>query len=336
MSLLKRVLRPGVLLAGAGFLMIAPLNLGWGQQSTPPAVPSAQAAPVGSDEVVLTIGEKKFTAAEFEKIVAALPPQFRATLPSLGKKGFAEQFANLYALAMEGEKRQLDQTEEFQQMMDFDRRVLLAQVAMTELAAESGAVGIEEVNYYYQTHQQDFEQVKVTGIYIPFAPPTSASKGIPQTISAKPEYTEQQAQRKALELRARIQAGQNMAALAKTDSEHPTASKGGDFGYFGRNQNQTQLPPGILNALFSLQPNKVSAPLKDRYGFFIFRVEDKRVQPIEELQEAIQASLGRQKLNRRIETVQESYPVVMNPNYFTEAPAAKTAAPGPGSSSPNR
>ena len=325
MSMKPLVSLLGKLLPGAGLLLFVVASRAQCQEPRAAAETPGTPAMVSPDEVVLTVGDRKFTAAEFEKIVSGLPPQFRATLASLGKKGFAEQFANLSSLAMEGEKSQLDQTAEFQQMMDFDRRVLLAQLMMNQLASQSGAVGPEEVSYYYQTHQQDFEQIKLTGIYIPFAPPSSASKGTAQTLSAAPAYTEQRAQRKALELRARIQSGQNMAALAKTESEHPTASKGGDFGYLGR--NQTTLPAPIANAIFTLQPRQVSAPLKDRFGYFIFRVEDKRIQALEEIQQAIQASLGIQKMNRRLETLKESYPVELNPNYFSDAPAASPSAP---------
>jgi peptidyl-prolyl cis-trans isomerase C len=293
------------------------------QAPAPADAPTA--ASVGPNDVVLQIGDKSFTAAEFEKIMTALPPQFRATLPQLGKKGFAEQFANLYGLSLEGEKRKLDQTDEFQRMMEFDRHVLLAQLAMNAVAAESGPVGDEEVSYYYQTHSQDFEQFKVTGIYIPFSTRSSSPTDFPQTISAKPEYTEQEAQRKALEMRARVQSGQNMASLAKLVSQHPTAAKGGDFGYLGHDQKV--LDAKIANAIFALQPHQVSAPLKDKSGYYVFRVEEKRVQPLEEVEPVIQTSLSIQKMNRRLEAVRDGYTVTLNPNYFSDAPAASPSAP---------
>ncbi len=105
-----------------------------GSPAAAPDTTPASAAPVGPDEVVLTIGEVKITAAEFEKVVAALPPQFSGTVRTMGKRGFAEQYANLRGLAMEGEKRQIDQKENFQQMMAFQRILQLAQVTLNELA----------------------------------------------------------------------------------------------------------------------------------------------------------------------------------------------------------
>ncbi|HWP83774.1 MAG TPA: peptidylprolyl isomerase, partial [Terriglobia bacterium] len=294
------------------------------------SLPGQENAPSSSvvppEEVVLTVGEKKFTAAEFDKILATLPQQYQQVLKTKGKAAFTEQYVNLLSLAMEGEKRQLDQAEEFRQMMEFNRQALLATLTLNALVAESASVGPEEVEYYYQTNRQEFEQVKVTGIYIPFSTAPASGRGAPQTASAKPAYTEQQAQRKALELRARILSGQNMAALARTESEHPTASKGGDFGYIGR--NQTQLPGPIVNAIFALQTGQISAPLKDKNGFYLFLAEEKRLQPLDEIKEGIQTSLGIQKMNRRLEALKESYPVVLNPRYFTDAVPAPSRPAG--------
>ncbi len=126
MSIMDRVSVLGILPA-VGLILLTGTSVALCQSQTPAA---QTATPVSPQTIVLTIGEKSFTAAEFEQIVSALPPQFRATMASLGKKGFAEQFADLYGLAMEGEKRQLDQGEEFQGMLEFERRVLLAQVTL--------------------------------------------------------------------------------------------------------------------------------------------------------------------------------------------------------------
>jgi peptidyl-prolyl cis-trans isomerase C len=271
--------------------------------------------------VVLTVGDRKFTAAEFESLLSGLPPQYQA----LGRKGFAGEYANLLSLVMEGEKRQLDQSDEFRRMLDFNRQVLLAQLVMSKLAEQYGSVGPEEVNYFYQTHQQDFEQAKVTGIFVPFAAPGGSSSGT-RTTSAMPQLTEQQAMTKALQLRARIQSGQDMAALAKTESQHPTAAKGGDFGYIARNAQGGPLPQGLVTAIFALQPTRVSAPLREGNGLFLFRMEEKRIQPLEELQAQIQAILGREKLGRHLEVLKESYPVTLHPGYFAEAPAAAPPA----------
>jgi hypothetical protein len=282
---------------------------------------TAAAGTVSPAEVVFSIGDRKFTAAEFDAMFALLPPQYQ----SLGKKGFADEFAALLGLVIEAEQQQLDQSDQFRRMVDFNRHALLAQLMMGKLAEQYGSVGPEEVSYFYQTHQQDFEQAKVTGIYIPFGSPTGSASGT-RTASAMPQLTEQQAMNKAMQLRMRIQSGQNMAEIAKAESEHPTASKGGDFGYVNRNAQGGPLPPNLVSAIFTLQTSRVSAPIKDRSGYFIFRMEEKRIQPLEELQSQIQAILGREKLSRRLEVVKQNHPATLHPGYFADAPAATPPA----------
>ena len=316
----RRVAVLGTLALATGFFAASPSMMPARAQGTGGA---SSAASVRPDEVVFTIGDRKLTASEFEAVLASLPPQYQA----LGKKGFANEYASLLTLVMEAEKQQLDQTDQFRRMMEFNRQVLLAQLIMSKLAEQYGTVGPEEVNYFYQTHQQDFEQAKVTGIYIPFGVPAARSSSAARTASAMPQLTEQQAMNKALQLRARIQSGQNMQEMAKIESQHPTASKGGDFGYIGRNAQGGPLPQNLVTAIFALQPSRVSAPLKDRSGFFIFKMEDKRVQPLEEIRETISAILGREKLGRHVEVLKEGYPITLNPAYFTETAGAPPASP---------
>jgi peptidyl-prolyl cis-trans isomerase C len=318
MPRLRRASVLSQLVVAAGLMVLGGMRLARAQDQ--PA-----AAPAGSDAVVMTVGDQKITAAEFEKIVSALPPQFQDSLERMGKRGFAEQLANLLSLTQEAQKRKLDQTDEFQRMVEFDRKVLLAQLVMNQIAEELGPVGKEEVDYYYQTHKDDYEQAKVTGIYIPFVPPGSAISLNTQTSSARPQYTEQEAERKALELRARINSGQNMGLLAKAESVHPTAAKSGDFGYIG--QSSSGLDPKLVTAIFALQPHVVSAPLKGKGGYYLFRVESRRSQPLDEVAKEIQGSLSIEKLNRRMETLKDTYPVTLDPTYFAESAPSKPAAP---------
>ena len=61
-------------------------------QVKPAATPSPAAAPAqGFDKVVLTVGNEKMTAGEFDKFVDALPEQYRAAAKGPGKRQVAEQ-----------------------------------------------------------------------------------------------------------------------------------------------------------------------------------------------------------------------------------------------------
>jgi hypothetical protein len=304
-----------------------------------PASPGPQAAaPVAPDEVVMTVGDFKMTAAEFEALTRSLPPDAAQALAAMGKKGFAERYASLISLAKEGEKRKVDQSATFRQMLAFQRLMLLGQLTMNEIVTTLGTVSAEEISYYYTAHQPDFLQIKLRGIYVPFTAEADSgkpgdSKAKPAAKPGKPQLTEPEAKAKAEALRLKIRGGESMAALAKKESDHASAANGGDMGWV----RHSQFSPQIDNVIFALEKDQVSIPVKDRFGYFIFQLEDKRSQPLEEAKPIIENGLRQQKLGEALAKVQADYPPSFNPRFFPEtAPTMQTmpgAAPAPPASS---
>jgi hypothetical protein len=285
-------------------------------RSAQTAAPSQGATPVPSavkpDDVVLSVGNFKMTAKEFETLTANLPPDVASALPSLGKRGFAERYANMLGLAQEGEKLKVDQSENFRAILAFQRMMLLAQITINQLATSVGDPSPEEVSSFYKAHESEFQQVKVRGIFVSFAP--EGQGPAKQPAPGKTALTEAQAKAKAEGLRDRIRGGEDMAALAKKESEHSTAAQGGDFGYVRHNQ----YPAPIDSAIFSLDLSKVSDPVRDRFGYYIFRVEEKRVQPLGEEKQTIENGLRQQKLGETLGKVQAEFPANLNSQYFGE------------------
>ena len=294
---------------------------------------SKPAPPLAPDEVVLTVGDSKVTAAQFDLLLRSLPPDAAQALASMGKRGFAERYVNLLTLAKEGEKRKVDQSQAFQQMASFQRLMLLGQLTLNDIVTTMGEISGDEVSYYYTSHQNEFQQVSLRGIYVPFEPQVAAATPAPAKAppakTAKPKLTEAEARYKANSLKLRVEAGEKFADLAKKESDHPTAAKGGDFGWVRRNQ----FSPQIDNVIFALDINQVSVPVKDRFGYFIFEVEQKRNQPLDEIKPAIENALRQQKLGDALGKVQAQYAVEYNPRYFVESAPPVTpppaAAPAP-------
>lgn len=292
-------------------------------QNVPPAVPSN----LNPEEVVMAMGDYKITVAEFETLLKNLPPQYSDSVRVMGKKGFADQYAYLLAMAAEGEKLKIDQREDVRLMIAFQRLLALAQTTLNELAVQSVAVTSEEVQAYYSSHQREFEEEKLRGIYVSFAPEaaTSSTEAIGPDETERPKRSEADARAKAEALRNRILGGEDMANLAKKESDHPTAPQGGDFGYVHRNQ----FAPQVENVVFSLALKEVSSPIRDRFGYFIFTVESKRIQPLEQAKQAIENGLRQQKVVAILERVRKDHPVTFNPRYFPETPVAPPPASPP-------
>jgi peptidyl-prolyl cis-trans isomerase C len=68
--------------------------------------------------------------------------------------------------------------------------------------------------------------------------------------------------------------GADFATVARAVSKDPDSSKGGDLGFFRREQ----VWPGFADIAFSLQPGQVAPePVKNEFGWHVVKVEEKRL-----------------------------------------------------------
>src|ERR1700739_2381254 len=69
-----------------------------------------------------------------------------------------------------------------------------------------------------------------------------------------------------------LKKGAVFAEVAKKKSKDPGASDGGDLGFFTKDQ----MVPEFSKVAFSLEPGKISDPVKSQFGWHIIKVEEKR------------------------------------------------------------
>ncbi|WPP47293.1 SurA N-terminal domain-containing protein [Pseudomonas sp. AN-1] len=90
-------------------------------------------------------------------------------------------------------------------------------------------------------------------------------------LEAGGQMSDEQAKAKLEELKARIDKGEDFAALAKEFSQDPgSAGNGGDLGFAGKGVYDK----AFEDALFSLQKGQVSAPVKSEFGWHLIRLDD--------------------------------------------------------------
>jgi len=81
-----------------------------------------------------------------------------------------------------------------------------------------------------------------------------------------------QALARIIEVKQKLDAGGDFAALAKEYSDDTgSASQGGDLGWFGRGRMVTEFE----DAAFKLQPGQVSDPVKTSFGYHLIKVEER-------------------------------------------------------------
>src|ERR1700756_1084645 len=91
-----------------------------------------------------------------------------------------------------------------------------------------------------------------------------------QEVHARHILVETEDEAKAVE--DELKKGADFAELAKKKSKDPGASDGGDLGFFTKDQ----MVPEFANVAFSLEPGKISDPVKTQFGWHVIKVEEKR------------------------------------------------------------
>jgi len=138
----------------------------------------------------------------------------------------------------------------------------------------------EEAREYYDNHKSVYTipaRLRVRHI-LTLVDPKSDEKEITQK--------EQDAQ-KILE---EAQSGKDFAELAKKYSQDPgSAAKGGDLGTLS-SEDLNGLTDGMGNILLGMQPGEIKGPVRSRFGFHIFKLDDKtdaKLKPFEDVSSAV-------------------------------------------------
>ena len=91
-------------------------------------------------------------------------------------------------------------------------------------------------------------------------------------LRPSPQLNDAAATQKLLDIRKRIEGGQDFAALAKTSSDDGSAANGGDLGW----TNPGAFVPEFEQVMNSLAPGQISQPLVSRFGVHLIQVMERR------------------------------------------------------------
>jgi peptidyl-prolyl cis-trans isomerase C len=284
-------------------------------------------APVPPDKVVLTIGNEKITAQEFDLIVEALPEQVQAQVRGPQKRQFAEQLVRVKVLYQEAVKRKLDQNPRLQTQIELQKENTLAGFLMQEMTANA-QVDDATARQYYEQHKSDYESVHAHHILI-------RTKGSPLPIQpGKKELSDEEALAKAQEIRKKLLAGEDFATLAKADSDDVrSGANGGDLGFVKHNQT---VPP-FDQAVFSLAPGQLSEPIKTQFGYHLIKVDQHETKTFDEVKADVERKVRPELAHSAVENLEKQTTVVIDDNFFGPAhaaPAAATPSPAPAPAAP--
>ncbi|HEY1412369.1 MAG TPA: peptidylprolyl isomerase [Rhodopila sp.] len=145
--------------------------------------------------------------------------------------------------------------------------------------------GLEDVPAVKKEIQDATERVLEGALLATEVPPKvteAAVKGLYDRLYANKPATEEVRARhilvtteaEAKQVISQLKAGADFATLAKQISKDPDAQKGGDLGFFRRDQ----VWPGFADIAFALQPGQVAdTPIHNEFGWHVVKVEERRL-----------------------------------------------------------
>jgi parvulin-like peptidyl-prolyl isomerase len=257
------------------------------------------------------IGRTLILQAAREAKVTVDPKEVAASIEQQRQQmGGAEAFAK--ALAQAG----LTEPDLARREQD---RMIVQRYVEADLLSKAG-VTEQEVRAYYDGHGEEFkhdQQVKLRMILVQL--PQGGDQAQQDAAKVRTEAA-----------RKRVLAGEDFAKVATETSDHPNKANGGSLGGWVR---EGALPEFESN-LKGVKVGDVTEVLKNQYGFFVFKVEDRRppgMMSYDEVKETLTTFVKNRKLDDSIRLVIAS----RRPKAKIEAldPAIKAALEPPAAAS---
>lgn len=199
-----------------------------------------------------------------------------------------EDFTKQIKISEEDAQKYYEQNkQEFMQ----PERIRLAYLALTpQKLAPLQQVSEEEIKNYYETHKNSFfepEKVKARHILVKLDPKAD-------------NKVKAQATKKIEDILAKLKKGANFGEMAKKYSEGPSASQGGELGWF----TKTEMVKPFAEEAFKLKKGEIGGPVQTQFGLHLIQVEDKKPAgylSLEEAKKDIKNLLAREKAYAQIQ-----------------------------------
>lgn len=296
-------------------------------QPTKPVSPSSPATvsptlpQVPPDTVVMKVGDQQITAEQFQGIVKTLNPTAQRSLAAQGFKPLGDNYAMFLALAQKATADGLDQSPEFKQKMELQRKQALVQDEYKKLN-ESVQVTQDDIDKYYADHKKDFEQVQIRQVSVRKKP-----AGAKDDAAGLPEN---EAKKRAEDIRQALASGQD----ASKASEQYKLANVVFFDPNPRSVRRGQLPGDMDKQAWTLKDGEVSEIQNNPMNFYFIQVVKHETLPVSEASKEIEGKLREEKFKAALDGVKQQANIWLDPKYFvvppSPTPSAANSAPPTG------
>jgi peptidyl-prolyl cis-trans isomerase SurA len=223
--------------------------------------------------------------------------------------------------------------EDFKQNL---RNQIITQKVISEQVGSKIQVSKDEEQQYYDSHKDELmqpEQIRLSEILVSTQKPAVANEktgGSDKPAADDDQQALAAAEAKAKDLLSQIQKGAKFEDVAKKSSDGPTASQGGDLGYFKRGA----LAKELEDKTFAMKPGEVSDVIRTRQGYVLLKVTEHAepgVPPMKDVEPKVQEALYMQKLDPSLRAyltkLREEAFIVVKPGYVDTGASANQTNP---------
>lgn len=233
----------------------------------------AQSASDGT-QVRATVDGEEITQADVEDFIAQLAPQLQAAPREQIEPAVIEQLVNSKLLIDLARDAGLEDDAEYKRQVErVASRILQSIYLQREIEARLTEARLQTAYDEFVAANPPAEQVRASHILV-------EDKAEAQAIAE------------------RVRGGEDFGDVAREASTGPSASDGGDLGYFERGQ----MVPTFSDAAFSLEVSQVSDPVQTQFGWHVIKVTDRRAAPAPTLDE-VRGELTQQLTSQIVDEV---------------------------------
>jgi peptidyl-prolyl cis-trans isomerase C len=218
------------------------------------------------DKMLAKVGNFPVYASELNKRLESLPPQYRSIYASPeGKAKLLQQIVDERLIYIAATQKGIEKRKEVLDEFEIAKKNIVISSYVSDLF-KGVQISDAEIKDFYDKNQQEFStkpQVHARHILL---------------------KTEQE----ALDVKAKLDAGEPFEALAKTFSQDPSAAQnGGDLGFFSKGD----MVPEFELAAFTAALKTVTAPVKTQFGYHLIEVLERKEGTVQALDDTIKGQI---------------------------------------------
>lgn len=236
------------------------------------------------------VNGKAVTQSDLDFMFSNLNPQIASQFVGPdGEQRLLSELINQKLLLEHALDSNIQNEDQFKDELEKLRGNLLSQFAVKRVI-DSVLISEEDAEKFYKEHPEYFispEQIRASHILV-------------------------SDEEKATKLYEEIKNGGDFALIAADHSTCPSAAAGGDLNYFSKGQ----MVPEFEEAVFALELNQVSKPVKTQFGYHIIKLTDKKPSFTSSFEDAkstiiqnLTAQAQHDKYNSFIEELKKKYSV---------------------------